>query len=155
MLHSLVDALLVSGAKVEREAVPHGAADGQEVLVLLLVGAVRPGEARLRKLVEAHPQRLGEALERLQHVLDLEGSGRLRHVVGQRGVLVVDLDIPGTFQQPHAPTPIAAVESGPAAMRAELGELGASSGTAGLRIAVMTESRRREAPRSGAFEPNG
>jgi len=40
-------------------------------------------------------------------------------------------------------------------MRAALGELGASSGTAGLRIAVMTESRRREAPRSGAFEPNG
>ena len=64
-------------------------------------------------------------------------------------------DIPAIFQQPHAPTPIAAVVRGPAAMRAELGELGASSGTAGLRIAVMTESRRREAPRSGAFEPNG
>ena len=60
-----------------------------------------------------------------------------------------------TFPRPRAPVPVAAVESGSAAMRAALGELGASSGTAGLRIAVMTESRRREAPRSGAFEPNG
>ena len=33
---------------MEREAVPHGAADGQEVLVLLLVGAVRPGECTSR-----------------------------------------------------------------------------------------------------------